>query len=493
MRLPARAVWCAYVLLLSIASVPVLSVTLPPLFDYPNHLARMHLLAEGGDRFFQVNWRPLPNLAEDLIVPPLSRVMPLAAAAKAFLVLTLALLAAGPLLLSRSLFGCWSAWPLGGFLFVYSRSLLWGFLNYLFGLGLALCGAALWTALGGRPWPLRLGLGAIVATVCYLGHIEAFGCYAVIVAGLEAPAIVRGRDWRRALLFLGTLLPAIALYLITVVGTGGGGVSFAGFGRKLDLLFSVFDNYHRPVDVGLFVVVAMGLIGLAATRSLKADRRGAVALALLAIAYLLLPSQLLTGSGADHRLPAALFLLLFGVTEVSMTRRRAMALAAVFMILFVVRMGLIEQVWRKADVVYRADLAVLDQIPDGAAVAVAFPDSALNMVPVPETHLPLLAVIEREAFVPTLFAYPTQQPIRLAPSYRSRAEQVGPGRLWHAFTDTDDPALRQWLAAYDFVLVVGRDVDKFRPDTCLSEVVGTPTFRLLRVAAAACIAGAVPR
>ena len=43
--------------------------------------ARMHLLAEGGDAFYSVRWAALPNLAEDLIVPPLARVMPLEVAA----------------------------------------------------------------------------------------------------------------------------------------------------------------------------------------------------------------------------------------------------------------------------------------------------------------------------------------------------------------------------------------------------------------------------
>ena len=59
----------------------MLSSVLPPLFDYPNHLARLGLLTEGGDQFYRVVWAPLPNLAEDLIVPPLARLMPLEVAA----------------------------------------------------------------------------------------------------------------------------------------------------------------------------------------------------------------------------------------------------------------------------------------------------------------------------------------------------------------------------------------------------------------------------
>jgi len=55
-----------------LAAVPLFSTVLPPLFDYPNHLARMHLLSEGGNQFYAAHWEPLPNLAQDLVVPPLA-------------------------------------------------------------------------------------------------------------------------------------------------------------------------------------------------------------------------------------------------------------------------------------------------------------------------------------------------------------------------------------------------------------------------------------
>ena len=39
----ARRLWGVFALLLAAASVPLFSTVLPPVFDYPNHLARMHL------------------------------------------------------------------------------------------------------------------------------------------------------------------------------------------------------------------------------------------------------------------------------------------------------------------------------------------------------------------------------------------------------------------------------------------------------------------
>src|SRR6476620_2666377 len=41
-------------------------------------------------------------------------------------------------------------------------------------------------------------------------------------------------------------------------------------------------------------------------------------------------------------------------------------------------------------------------------------------------HLPSLAISRREAFVPTLFAYPVQQPVALRPSYAALADAATP-------------------------------------------------------------------
>ena len=47
--------------------------------DYPNHLARMFVITHIATdpilaRMYEVNWNVVPNLAMDLIVPPLSAI-----------------------------------------------------------------------------------------------------------------------------------------------------------------------------------------------------------------------------------------------------------------------------------------------------------------------------------------------------------------------------------------------------------------------------------
>ena len=54
--------------------VPILLVEVPPLTDYPNHLARSDVLAYGQERpilnqMVVADWKIVPNLAIDLILP----------------------------------------------------------------------------------------------------------------------------------------------------------------------------------------------------------------------------------------------------------------------------------------------------------------------------------------------------------------------------------------------------------------------------------------
>ena len=104
---PAIRVLTAGAVLLALFSVPIFSTVLPPLFDYPNHLARFWILASGGNAFYAVHWAPLPNLAGDLVVPFLARVMPLDFAGKLFLVMIFALIVGGAVSLNRVVNGGW--------------------------------------------------------------------------------------------------------------------------------------------------------------------------------------------------------------------------------------------------------------------------------------------------------------------------------------------------------------------------------------------------
>jgi hypothetical protein len=490
--LNALWVWSGFALALTLVAVPVFSTVLPPLLDYPNHLARMHLLLGGGDAFYAVRWAPLPNLAEDLIVPALARLMPLDIAAKLFLVIIFALLSGGAIWLNRIASGGWRLWPLLAFLLLYNRTFLWGFLNYLFGVGIALCGAALWLALEKKRYWLRILSSCLGALACYFSHIAAFGFYGLVILGIEAgPAAseLRARLWptlgRRILVAAAQFAAPLALLLGGSRQAAPGPVSYGGIWRKADLLFSVVDNYHRIFDIACFALFVGLFLVLAWTRRLGLARRLSWATGLVFVSYLLLPSQIFGGSGTDHRLPAAFFLLLVAASAPRFSNRRAAAAVAVAAaLLFIIRLGIVEQVWREADQVYAADLVGINELPRGAKLAIAHPADLFHVAPVPEVHLAALAVSRRGAFVPTLFAIPGQQPIALKPGFAELAAATQPQFLWQALVDNHEPThtgLPAPLQHYDFVVLTDRRPIRMPSNRCLAPFFAQPTFQIFTI------------
>jgi len=492
-RRAAFQVWGAFALLMILVSAPLFSTVLPPLFDYPNHLARMHLLAEGGNQFYAVHWEPLPNLAQDLIVPPLAHLMPLDIASKLFLVAIFSLITGATIWLNRLTTGVWGMWPLLAFLLLYNRMFLWGFLNYLFGIGVAFAGTALWLALEVKRWWLRTLASSLVALACYLSHIAAFGFYALAIIGVEvSPAWgeLRARRWpalgrRTAIAGAQFAIPAV-LFFGYWRPAAASGISYAAFWRKADLLFSIFDNYNRPFDIVGFALF-LGLIAwLAATRRLRLAPRLTGAVGVVFAAYLLLPSQIYGGSGADHRLPVAMFLLLIAASAPKFPNRPMIAaIGAAAAVLLFARMAVIEYVWLRADRVYSADLAGIEMLPRDAKLAIAYPTSAVNFAPVPKVHLALLAAARREAFVPTLFANEGQQPIALKPPYDMLADAATPQDLWAVIVAGRDAAktadLPRVLQRYDFVAVTGVEPSDVPPTQCLRPFFRQPTFEIFTV------------
>ena len=144
-----RPWWATLAAAVALLLLPLLITDVPPILDYPNHLARLVLLHAGPDdpvlgRFFEPAWSILPNLASDVIVPPLLGLLPPHVAGRVMLGGILLLNLAGVVALHRALFGRRSYWPLASVLMAYNSTFLLGFLNWQIGSGLAMLAAAGW-------------------------------------------------------------------------------------------------------------------------------------------------------------------------------------------------------------------------------------------------------------------------------------------------------------------------------------------------------------
>ena len=167
---PATALAAAALLL----AAPLWCVTAPAMPDYPAHLASFWLIGGGvfdpaAAHIYRLHWAFIPNLASEILVPALARLVGLSIATRLFLTAAVLMWVLGPGAIHRALYGRWGIAPLFGAFFAYNDNFVWGFFNYYFTAGLSFIIFAAWIAWE-RKTPLRLAGFALAVTVIYFGQ-----------------------------------------------------------------------------------------------------------------------------------------------------------------------------------------------------------------------------------------------------------------------------------------------------------------------------------
>ena len=147
---------------------PLAVVDVPPLLDYPNHLARAYVLARGLSHMYAPHWVVIPNLAVDLLLPPLISIMPVHIAGRILLAVALLLPVIGSVLYSQAVFARRSYWSIAVCLVACNGLFLLGFMNFQIAVGLAMICAAAWLRWRETHPVAALALGAICAGCCSL-------------------------------------------------------------------------------------------------------------------------------------------------------------------------------------------------------------------------------------------------------------------------------------------------------------------------------------
>jgi hypothetical protein len=422
------AVWQTTALYIAIYGVmaavvlyPVLSVKIPVLCDYLNHLARMHILADIGhsaalSSFYRVQWKPIPYLAMDVAFLPLRHIPNIYTAGRIFVAICVLLPVPSVAILHFVVHRRFSLIPAVTFLFCYNYLLSYGLLPYLFTLSLAIMVLACWIGSVGWPrWP-RAALFCVLALALYLCHLVAFGAYCLAVAGFEFARAWRAgfRPWRAfAADWLAAGLQAVlpmtlALTVKLEHPFAGPVVTFYGdLGAKIIALRSPIWFFggradDLPGDFALLVLI----LGLLTRRLRLAPAIWPIVLLIGAVAVCT-PDMLFSVYGMDWRLPLLVVLLIIG--GLSTTERMNHALAAAvlggFLLMTVVRAATIASALSVLDRQVAEVRHVLGEMPHGMRLLMVDNlGGKQSVLPSRATqHLGLLAVIDRDAFVPTLF------------------------------------------------------------------------------------------
>ncbi|UEM24669.1 hypothetical protein JL100_031165 (plasmid) [Skermanella mucosa] len=423
--------------LIALAALPLLVTDTPPIFDYPSHLARVHILAH-LDRVpaFSANFTAdsllLPNVLSDLVLLALVPVLGIEPAGKVLLCLLLVLTVTGTLALSSAATGRPSVWPLLAAALVWNEVMLWGFLNYMLGVGLLLWGLAAWLYLGRLSRVGQLAAGAVFALVLLLAHMVAFGLFAVGIAALELGHVWKGRPRavrpaaRRLAASAGIFVPALALYLAASPANGlplDLRFDFTAW-QKLSPFTRLLSTGNTILDTATLAAACAAILVLLASRRVTLHRGLGGVAAIYALMVMTLPYSAMGSFFLDSRiaLPAAL-LLVAALAPARPAPRMAVIFALGLVLVVGGRGALMAQDWVRQDRGFSAVRQSLDRLPPGAILvpAEAAPFElgdwfTTRSVHPAHEHTAAYAALQRNSVVVNIFAREGQNPLVFTPA-----------------------------------------------------------------------------
>ena len=430
---------CALAFLLSV--VPIIGNTHPPLYDYPFYIARLFILSSmDGNPFISEHYTTssflIPNIALEMIGLPLVTFLPYETVLDVLVLLICALSFTGTIFLHHTLFGRPSLWPLMTAAFVINWILLFGFLNYMLGVGLFLWGFAGWIRLSPERRLFRHLYGVIVALALFFVHLAAFGLYVVAVVGFEIQrAITRTRTPKRGTVagLIGPLMsaglqfvPAILLFMLSptqetgLVDGGFGGIEY-DFPQKVAAPLVTLTSGNPWLDA-LTVTILLILGGLILFFGRVTYAKAALgSLTVLIVAYLILPHHMDPTDFVDSRLPVAIFFFIVAATEVSFDDAFKTTIAVCLIVFLLASKSLaLTMNWREHDAIIEKYVQAFDCMQAESTMFFAAQDAPRSwarkhyvwrMQSPP--HVADLATLTGRIFAPAVYALSGQHTIEV--------------------------------------------------------------------------------
>jgi hypothetical protein len=498
----ASQIMMLFVALILLISIPIWTHPLPPLSDYINHLARMRVIADLSNNpqlaaFYQLDWQVIPNLAMDMIVPPLARLVNVYLAGQIFLVAMFALIISGVLMLNRALIGRFSVLPLLAIPLLYNYVFLVGLTNYIFGIGIAIWAVAAWIDARERPWSIRLVLSTGFIVALFFCHLSALGIYGIGLLSFEMLRLWQQRSdpWSRR--FAHFLIAGVPFLIVVPLLYGSPTMQLVAANSweqrgKLDGLIYVIANYS---DVAAFALVAILVAGAVWAIRHNVMRFHPLAIALLSVGgvvYFALPRVMFDTYMTDQRVPLGVAFMLFACGDLDTHRRLVRrGFLIILVVLIAGRLLEIDYNWSQLSDSTSEFRSSVRRITPGSKVFVAYANASAgdDVRDLGLVHAACIATIERSALVTTLFSVAGKQVIHVRSEYRDFAD-IHDGTppstaqliLAAEHPGSDMPAF--WLnwTKFDYIYILFTEDDAPNPDPSrLRLITDGDRFQLYRI------------
>jgi len=481
---------------------PLGLIDIVPMTDYVNHLARMHLLAAAGtpdaNPYYDITWKLYPNLAVDLLVPPLARLMSLETALKLFFGVSEFLIVSGAIALERQIHGRHLVSGLVALLVLFNVVFHWGLLNFEFAVGIALWAIAIWIKLRDAVWTRRLLAHTLFVAALFLSHFFALGLYGLTIGLLELSALAH-RQWdsRRTAGLLAVMAgPVIVLLGVMHVSGGaiGGHTNIWDWRAKLLWPLSFLNGYVVVYSMFALVVLVILIAFLRWKGAIALSATGRWIAAGFALTYVAMPRQLFDTDLVDVRVlvGAALILPAFVTIRNNGGRYKTIALVCT-MALISLNLVFVQSVWLSYRSDYREMQASFRMLTPNTRVVTALgdADSGFDALLFPIHYGPTLAAYQRHVFVPQLYTSAGIQPLSGAASVRRLAitdttrYRLSPVSLFKNIAeghigDGDPTYLKTWAADYDYLYLTGPHTPNPLP-RLLTELMTASRFTLYKI------------
>lgn len=419
LRLYRSVFGCVAILLV----IPMWITTYVPLTEFPIHLMRVYMMDRyEATPFFQetfaLNHGVMPNLAIEFVAGTLMKIVDPLTAGRLFLTSIILLFAVGCHMLGRSIHGTptWLAIP-AAFL-IYNAQLLYGFVNFCFGLGMFLIALAVWLRWRESRSPWLLVLCVALGAACYISHLSSFAFFAFATGVITMHDLVRKQGvWKQVVTGLFPLVVPVALHRMFMSSSGDlGEIVWSTMLEKISGIVSPFRSYSAIIDVSLMALIAAVIFWLIYKRSIG-YRTPVLAWigAAFFLFFILSPRVLFTSYSADVRFIQPAVLLSVLAMDIRGERIHQFARWGFLgiVILSTVRLTDIAINWVPMSAAIERQMTMVEKIDSNSLVYSIRYDDLLSdrKTERPLGHALTNGVLIKPMAVSNLPAFPSQQPL----------------------------------------------------------------------------------
>ena len=432
-----RNLW-VFILAIMLVIIPFIGIENIAFIDFPNHLARYHIKenydnSEALQSFYNLKDGFYPYWGMEGFMTIFTPLLGVETAGRYFVIASLLTPVIGTLLIAKAVHGRISLLTLAACIFIFSEVASWGFVNFLFTLGIAMCVFAAWIQSENLKPLLRIILFAALALMICTMHMICAGFLGLFIGFWELYPIIKARKITRqdivnyiqiALIFI----PAGLLILLQSSDEFGGQDTFYGSViYRIQSTQSVF-NFMADLNRGLFFSLFIGIITLFIFVAFRRDkgeadkgkdqsskflsispRLGFMAVVFFALS-LIVPFAISGVAYINIRFPLIAFLLLCASIK-DLPQARPIFISLLFAALLLAKAGWSHHKLAQADneisELRRASQVIprgVRVLPVGTNISPADENLSLSMVPLYYTHQVAWLTIERDSLFPYFFS-----------------------------------------------------------------------------------------